>query len=292
MRKVICIFIAMLIAVTARAEETIRLFMVGNSFSANATKYLEEIAKADGCKVVLGIANIGGGSMDDHWRGVREHQRDPEKGKLYAGCSLEEMLKREEWDVVTIQQRSATSAKLGTYRPYAKYLYDFIKTNAPQAEIRMHQTWAYRADDVGYKDGYLQADMHKAIRENFHTIAGELGVLIVPVGEAFAKVLTDPEWAFTRDSKFDYTNPVYPGLPDELRSLNVGAQWKDGKFWVDTHHASPLGEYLGSAVFFEALFGRSVVGNSYVPAGISAEDVAFFQRIAHDIVKDIKNIKP
>jgi hypothetical protein len=230
--------------------------------------------------------------MDDHWRGVREHQRAPEKGKLYAGRSLEEMLKSEAWDVVTIQQRSATSAKLNTYRPYAKYLYDFIKTNAPQAEIRMHQTWAYRADDTGYTAEYSQTDMHKAIRENFHTIAGELGVLIVPVGEAFAKVLADPDWVFARDPNFDYANPVEPGLPAEPRSLNIGACWKDGNFRVDTHHASPLGEYLGSAVFFEALFGRSVVGNSYVPPGISAEDVTFFQQIAHDIVADEKNINP
>jgi hypothetical protein len=292
MRKVIGIFIVLLVAVTSQAEETIRLFMIGNSFSENTTRYLREIAAADGCKVEVRIANIGGGSMEDHWGGVREHQRDPQKGKLYAGRSLQEMLKSEKWDVVTIQQRSATSAKLETYRPHAKNLYDFIKTNAPQAEVRMHQTWAYRADDTGYTGGYSQKDMHEAIRKNFHTIAGELGVTIIPVGEAFAKVRTYPEWMFKRDPNFDYAHPVSPNLPDESRSLNIGARWKAEKFWVDTHHASPLGEYLGSAVFFEALFGKSVVGNSFVPAGISAEDVAFFQQIAHDIMTDEKNINP
>lgn len=292
MKKIICIFIVMLVAAAGQAKETIRLFMVGNSFSVNSTQYLKEIAAAAGCEVVLGIANIGGGSMEDHWRGVLQHKSNPKLGYSYGGLCLEDMLKSKEWDVVTIQQRSASSAQLYTYRPFAKNLYDFIKTTVPNAEVRMHQTWAYRADDVGYKAGYTQEDMHKAIRENFHTIASELGVKIIPVGEAFAKVRTYPQWTFKRDPKFDYTNPAEPDLPVEMPSLNVGPRWKSKKFFVDTHHASPLGEYLGSAVFFEALFGKSVVGNSYIPEGISSEDVAFFQQIAHDIVADEKNINP
>lgn len=292
MKKIICILTVMLVAVAGQAKETIRLFMVGNSFSANATKYLKEIAAADGCEVVLGIANIGGGSMEEHWRGVLQHKNNPKQGYSYGARCLEDLLKSEEWDVVTIQQRSAISAKLETYRPFAKNLYEFIKTTVPNAEVRMHQTWAYRVDDIGYKAGYTQEDMHNAIRKNFHTIAGELGVKIIPVGEAFAQVRTHPEWIFERDPNFNYDNPVFPDVPIEKPSLNVGARWKSDKFWVDTHHASPLGEYLGSAVFFEALFGKSVVGNSYVPEGISDEDVAFFQQIAHDIVADEKNINP
>ena len=67
---------------------------------------------------------------------------------------------------------------------------------------------------------------------------------------------------------------------------------KDGQpcLNLDGHHANAAGEYLGAAVWFEVLLGQSVVGNAFVPNGLTAEDVAILQRIAHATVSG--GVKP
>ena len=61
--------------------------------------------------------------------------------------SLRELLQSGTWDFVTIQQYSFISNDVSTYRPYARNLHDYIRKNAPGAEVVMHQTWEYRVDD-------------------------------------------------------------------------------------------------------------------------------------------------
>jgi hypothetical protein len=72
--------------------------------------------------------------------------------------------------------------------------------------------------------------------------------------------------------------------------LHKGYNWKrDASTGVatlgkDGTHANAQGEYLLGCVWFEFLFGQSVIGNSFVPAGVAAEDAAILQRIAHSVV--------
>ena len=279
-----------------------RLLTIGNSFAGNATTYLEEMAKAADRRVILVRANLGGASLERHWRHMREHERDPEspEGRPYriggGKRSLREALEMESWDFVTIQQFSWLSHDPETYRPYARDLLGYIRRHAPQAEVRMHQTWAYRADEL--RPGYTEQEHHHAdIRAAYHTIAAELGIGIIPVGEAFKNVRRHPDWhGRFPDPEFDPETADYPELPDQKYSLCRGHFWrKDEEGWklhLDTHHANAAGCYLGSAVFYEALFGESVVGNRYRPEGPSAERVAFLQRIAHDTVADRRNTTP
>ena len=84
-----------------------------------------------------------------------------------------------------------------------------------------------------------------------------------------------------------------PGeLPDQTHSLNVGWNWKkqtDGavQLGMDGHHASMAGEYLGACVWYEVLFGRSVEGNAFVPAGLDVAWAKFLQATAHRAVAGV-----
>lgn len=127
------------------------------------------------------------------------------------------------------------------------------------------------------------------LRNAYHTIAKELGVAIIPSGDALYLADTDPKWGFAgADAKFDPKKAKSPELPDQTHSLHVGWSWKkkDGKttLGMDGHHANAVGEYLGACVFYEVLYGESVVGNSYVPKGLDAEYVKFLQETAHKAV--------
>lgn len=295
------VFIALIAA--GRADEakpakTVRLLTVGNSFSHNATHYLGDIATAAGNRLILREVNIGGSSFEVHWVKVQQHEADPNDPRgLYASKkSLKQELAAGPWDFVTIQQASIKSHDINTYRPFASQLRDYIKKHAPGAEIVMHETWEYRADDSRFavkepKPGEprSQEDMYGKLSAAYRAIAAELGLRLIPVGDAFDAVNHDAKWAFHKDGSFDPKKAKPGELPDQAHSLNVGWQWttKNGKtsLGMDGHHANVAGEYLGACVFYEFLFGDSVLGNKFLPKGLDADFAAFLQQTAHKVVK-------
>jgi hypothetical protein len=293
-------FAGHLCADEAKPVKTVRLLTVGNSFSHNATHCLGDIAKAAGNTLVLREVNIGGSSFDVHWKKVEQIESDPNDARgLYASKkSLKQELAAGKWDFITIQQASIKSHDLTTYQPFAGKLKDYIKKHAPNAEILMHETWEYRVDDSRFslktpKSGEprTQDEMYQLLASAYRTVAKELGLRLIPVGDAFDAANHDPKWGFHKDTKFD-SKKAKPGeLPDQTHSLNVGWQWstKNGKttLGMDGHHANAAGEYLGACVFYEVLFGDSVVGNKFVPKGVDADYAAFLQETAHKAVQNV-----
>lgn len=281
--------------------KTVRLLTVGNSFSQNATKYLDRIAAADGRVLVHHRCVIGGSGPDQHLAKVAAHEKDPadKAGRYGTGKSLAEELAAEKWDIITVQQASIRSHDPATYRPGMKRLHDYIKTHAPTSEVVIHQTWAYRVDDPRFvkpsgKAGEPQTQqaMYDGLSDAYRTIAKELGVRRIPVGDAFYAADTDPKWGYKPDRAFDPKTAAHPALPDQAHSLHVGWRWAtaNGKpaLQMDGHHAGPAGEYLGGLVFYEFLFGRSAVGNTFRPPGMSEDYARFLQETAHQSVERAK----
>ena len=278
------------------AGKHLRLLAIGNSFSANALKYLPQIVAASGSNTLtVQHICIGGCPLAVHWKNADAFLKGSNDPAARAWVALT----AEKWDYVTLQQYSMDSFKVETYRPYARLLYDAIKSNAPQAEVLIHETWAYRADDPLFRTGqFSQQDMYWGLRRAYETVAGELGCRIIPSGDAFENARRDPKWQGTfPDPEFDYQNPRHPALPDQTHSLHAGYHWgrNETGAWhlnMDGHHAGAAGEYLAGAVWFEFLFGQSVVGNSFVPEELSPKDVGILQEIAHRTVTQGVRPKP
>ncbi len=93
---------------------------------------------------------------------------------------------------------SIKSHDIANYRPSASELRDYIKKFAPNSEIVVHQTWAYRVDDPRFtkpseKPGEpaTQEAMYTGLTSAYNTIARELGGLrIIPTGDAFTSQTT------------------------------------------------------------------------------------------------------
>jgi hypothetical protein len=311
-RRCLLLFSVLFAAITATASygaepatggKTVRLLTVGNSFSHNATHYLGDLATASGDTLVLHEDIVGGASMELHWGKAQSHEKDPaDKNGLYTGGKgLSDDLKEGHWDVVTIQQASILSHNLNTYRPYAQELSDYVHKNAPGATILLHETWEYRVDDPRFsptntKEGEpkSQDEMYEGLANAYATIAKELGVRRIPVGDAFHAANRDPKWAYHAPSqKFDSKQAKQGELPDQTHSLNIGWNWKKGKdgkttLGMDGHHANMAGEYLGACVWYEVLFGRNVENNTFVPAGLDAEYAKFLRATAHRAVEEAK----
>jgi len=286
----------------AQDQKSVKILVVGNSFSGNALKHLKDIVKSDGsCVLRYEHAMIGGCPLEKHFNLALKHEESPDapEGKPYKmggkNVSLKEMLEAEKWQYVSIQQYSAYSFKIDTYRPSAANLVGYIRKYAPDAEILVHQTWAYREDSPLFKDGFAQADMYRDLTTAYHTIAAEIGAKrIIPVGDAFQLARETSEWTFKRDPAFDYAKPVRPALPKETGSLNAGYFWKekDGKasLSLDANHANTAGEYLAGCVWFESLFGKDVRKVSFKPQALSEEQAASLREIAHKAVSE--GLKP
>ena len=86
-----------------------KILFIGNSFSANATRYIREISQGE-----LFVRNlyIGGCSLETHARNIEndipayEYQVD---AKALAMTSIKSALLCEDWDVVSVQQVSSLS---------------------------------------------------------------------------------------------------------------------------------------------------------------------------------------
>lgn len=280
----------------------VRILTVGNSFTHNATHYLNDIVQAAGHKLTQKMLSIGGSPLERHAGMALAFEKDPaDPSARYASDeSLPEVLQSEPWDVVTIQQASIKSHDVDTYRPYAEQLAHIVHRYAPQAQLLVHQTWAYRKDDPRF-DGSpkaagepaTQAAMYEGISHAYRTITAELSARRIPVGDAFWMADNDDDFGFRGSDDFDASQAAHPSLPDQTHSLHVGYRWVKAKdkhaLRMDGHHANLAGEYLGACVWFECLYGESSVGNTFVPEKLDPEYAAFLQAVAHRAVEQAED---
>jgi len=281
--------------------KTVKLLTVGNSFSGNATSQLGKLAEAAGHKLIHRPMSVGGASLELHWNKLAAHDKNPtDPAGLYGTKNLREELRSDAWDFVTIQQASIKSHDPATYQPFAKHLREAIGKEAPKAQLLIHQTWAYRADDPRFQkekpaagEPKTRQEMYEQLTTAYDGVAKELVVPVIPVGDAFNLADADEKWGYKPDAKFDFKTAEKPALPDQTHSLHMGWSWSaNGKLGIDGHHANLAGQYLGAAVWFEVLFGESVVGNRYVPQGLDPQYARFLQETAHKAVTQRKERQP
>ena len=147
--------------------KTLKVLMIGNSFTESAMRETPSVAKAMGCALDLANLYIGGCPLSKHWANV-EKAGDPDfrpyavqmswtscdakasglrRAAPKGRANIPQALAAEPWDIVTIQQASGQSAFEKTYQPYADNLIAKIRELAPQAEIRIQETWSYSPYD-------------------------------------------------------------------------------------------------------------------------------------------------
>lgn len=288
-------FFALALLVPAVSARTLRLFVIGNSFSKNATHYLPQLAAAGGHDLILKTAQTGGCSLERHWKAAAAGMADPADpaANIYGGHSLRELLGTETWDVITLQQYSLLSGDPSTYRPFGGQLRSYLKTLQPQAEFVVHQTWAYRTDASRFSQtasDQFAPDarrMWEASRAAYRQFAHDLGARLMPVGDAFWAIASDPAWCFQSDPDFNPKTAVAPALPREAHSLHVGYHWKAEAIALDANHANVAGEYLGALVWYGVLFGESPARLGFVPDGLAPDFAAHLRQVAADAVTAI-----
>lgn len=167
-----------------------KILALGNSFSEDATAYLEGIAPSlyvrnlhiAGCSLEMHAAHLGAGDPAYVWE---EHARaiTPER------VSANDKMQGEAWDVVTVQQASHFSGMPESYEPHLTHVLDAVRALCPGARIVFHETWAYAPDSthaqfVRYHNS--QPEMARAIRAAATAAATAHGLDIIPTGRFIA----------------------------------------------------------------------------------------------------------
>ena len=316
MKKILMCAAVALVAIGAVDAKALKVLMIGNSFTASAMRQTPQVAKDLGCELDLVNLNIGGCPLEKHWANVEKAETDPNFRPYTVGVSwtsgdeksapiqkamkghhanIPQMLAAEKWDIVTIQQASGKSAFYETYQPYADNLIATIKKLAPQAEIRIQETWSYSPYDGRLTTWKMTPDqMYDALHKAYATLAAKHGLTIIPTATTvqefrarakvkYEKVLTSKERAAL----------VKPAIPEFYGDVCGKAHWGKGrkgqkdsdeiKLRLDASHFNPDGEFLQGCVWVQSLFNVDVTKGTYKPEFLSAERATLMRSCARDV---------
>ncbi|MBN2696317.1 MAG: DUF4886 domain-containing protein [Bacilli bacterium] len=209
-----------------------KVLAVGNSFSTDATTYLEHLANDLGRDLFVRNLFIGGCSLKQHHdfftsgAPAYEYQKD---GILQNMISLKGALELEKWDVITLQQASHDSGIISTYEPHIGFLVSKIHELAPQAKIMFHRTWAYEVDSD--HPGFLKYDqdqsyMFERIVEATNKIAKKYDLDIIPSGDLIQSLRKIPE--------FDYANGGLSLCRDGFHLSETYGRYAAALLWLVT----------------------------------------------------------
>jgi len=299
--KSILTLLAVLLLPTLGFAKDLAVLTIGNSFADSLFIYLPEMAKATpDCNLVLDRANLGGCSLERHWKCV---EKDEQKGsKSYKGgkASLKDLLVNRKWDIVTLQQVSTLSFNEASYEPFLGQLIEYVRKHAPDAEILLQETWAYRSDSPYFNSkGTFPADqktMDEGIEKAVQTYARKYGLRVIPVGEAVQLVRQNQAKPFVPVDKEVLDALKRPALPDQTGSLCGGYYWrankpaegqeKTYKLGCDAKHLNRQGQYIQACTWLAFLFEVDAEKITFLPKEITPENAALYRKCAQQAVKE------
>ena len=264
---ILALFCLVSVSMSAKTDKVVRILAIGNSFSVDAVEqYLYELAQADGQKVIIGNMYIGGCSLEKHLKNAEGNKPAYKYRKIgldgvkveTKDFALEQALADEQWDYVSVQQQSGNSGIYETWEASLPQLLEYVKARLPKkTKLMIHQTWAYATTSthkqfVNYNKDQLV--MYNAIVDAVNKAARLTGIkIIIPCGTAVQNARTTVlKDKMTRDGY--HLNKVY-------------------------------GRYTAACTWYEKIFKKNVVGNTFKPEKMTTEEQIAAQKSAHAAVK-------
>jgi hypothetical protein len=140
----------------------------------------------------------------------------------------------------------------------------------------------------------LQEDLPETTVEDFREYAR---LFVAEVRKAGARPVLLMAWAYGRLGwiTMDGIADAHRAAATELKAhvAPVGLAWQRASklrpdlnlYAPDREHPSIHGTYLATAVVYAAIFGRSPIGFSYMPAAVAANDAQFLRTVAWETVQ-------
>lgn len=241
-----------------------RILAIGNSFSQDASRYLNQAARRSGLNIEVANLMIGGCPLEKHYRnmlsGEKAYSLEYNGSSTGFNVSLTEALLTAHWDVITVQQVSHDAPRYETYTPYITELVAYIRKCAPKAKLIIHQTW-------GYEEGSAR-------------LTRELKY------ETTAQMLSDVVESYRKAAEEIKADGIIPSGEMMYKLHESGIE----KVHRDTFHASfGVGRYALALLWMRMLCGVSVTGNSFLDFDVPVTDEE--KKIAWAVVDSFEPIK-
>ena len=185
-----------------------KILSIGNSFSEDAHVYLHALAMQRGIDLQTANAAIGGCSLQMHYdnivNGSAKYLHNINGGEEWEKdlASLEQILKSDTFDAVTLQQVSGYSGEYESYQPYLDNIISYVRKHQSSARLYLHRTWAYEIDSQHGdfpRYGSNQEQMLQAIRKATKQISEETGTTLILTGDVIQELREGV-------ARFDYKN--------------------------------------------------------------------------------------
>lgn len=212
-----------------------KILSIGNSFSEDAHIYLYALAEERGIELETVNIAIGGCSLQMHWDNIAKgnvnylHNINGGEGWEKELVSVEQILKSDSFDVITLQQVSGYSGQYETYQPYLNDIISYVRKYQPNARIYIHRTWAYEIDSTHGdfpKYNSDQNEMYKAICQTTKRIAEETKTTLILSGSVVQAMRE-------RLPSFDYKNGGVSLCRDGFHLSDLG-RYAVALTWVAT----------------------------------------------------------
>lgn len=267
MKKYAALFLLTFIVISLQARN-LKILAIGNSFSEDAIEQnLWELGAANGDTLVIGVMYIGGSPLEAHYNNFIHDADTYSYRKIVQGLKtttehfrLIPAIEDESWDVITFQQVSQLSGRFESYFPYLTNLIALTRQHAknPNVKFGFQSTWAY-AQNASH-EGFV--NYNKDQMEMYNAIV-----------DAVCKV--------TKEAAIDVVIPSGTAIQNGRTSFLGDTFCRDG-YHLDLKY----GRYTAACTWYEALFGKSVVGNTFIPEGVSQEQAQIAQNAAHFAVEN------
>ena len=274
----------------------LKVLMIGNSFSVCVGPDLHQIVRT--CskhRLELTSAYIGGCTFDRHAANLKKAEADPKfkqysvslwdsavlKSKSLGKLSVNELLKNNSYDIITIQQGSVQSWNYKTYQPHADELIAYIRKYQPKAEIVVQQTWAYNkksARILPHPRASLKFDsegMYTRLKAAYAELAQKYDLRVIPTGDAVQNYRKYVAEKYKPDE-----------IPEEPHIADVV-----GSPHGDYIHLNHAGRYLQSCLWFGFLFGEDIEKITYVSKNIKPDQAEVLRKCASDALKEYQQLK-
>jgi len=259
-------------SVTVAKRQTLKLLMIGNSFSQDTVNWLPQIANSLGFQsqdIVIGNLVIGGCTLATHYANSQSNAAAYEftyyqNGAWVNGSSgpkqtMEYGIRFANWDFISLQQQSGNSGNPASYNSDLEGLITYVKSIAtnPNMKLVWNMTWAYPSASswFGGLYGNSQANMYNAIVSTVQEkiVPNEEFCLISPAGTAI------------QNGRTSYIGDDYTG--DNEGTLN---EWnRDG-----AHLSVYEGRFVSSLSMFCTLTGYMPSEINYLPPNIDNKEAA------------------
>jgi hypothetical protein len=295
----------------AGAKE-LKVLMIGNSFSICVGKFLPQVVNS-GKKhhLILTSAYIGGCSLQKHYNHLLKAEKDnsfkpykitvwdseknPEKGISTPG-NINTVLQTEQFDIVTIQQNSANCWNFATFEPFAGELIKYIRKYQANAEIVIHQTWAYRVDaPLLQKWGFDQDGMYKRVSEAYGKLAETYKLRVIPMADAVQNFRADTPVKYKKpDPDAVYKEPELPSFAGDVVGVSLwqtNRKTKQRYVHNDYSHLNQQGMYMQAALWYAFLFDENANDIKFTPPKFSDTEVKLLRSCAQKAFKNYRQVK-